>query len=75
MIKKWVIKSKEEYEKDGDKKNAWRDVGEMIEFDNGNKIMKLNLLPNQQFSLFPIEKQANGNQDIEANVDVGDLPF
>ena len=57
MVKKYNVVSAREYTKNNETKTQWLNVGMMTEFENGNKILELNILPNQSFQIFPLEKK------------------
>ena len=53
-IKKFAVKSKKEYtDRNGDEKTLWLGIGTVIEFENGNMVLELNILPGIQYSIFP----------------------
>jgi hypothetical protein len=54
MIKKYAVKSKKEYSLNGEKKSLWLSVGTIVQFDNDAMVLELNILPDKQFSCFPV---------------------
>lgn len=42
--------------RDGQEKTHWLSVGKITEFDNGNQILELNMLPGSIFQVFPDDK-------------------
>lgn len=51
MSKIFNIMSAEEYQKDGETKTSWNQVGKLVQHDKG-MFIKLNILPNQTFQVF-----------------------
>lgn len=55
MIKKYNVVAAKNYEKNGDKKTIWLNIGTITEFDQEKKILELNMIPNETFRIFPRE--------------------
>jgi site-specific DNA-methyltransferase (adenine-specific) len=55
MPKHFSVMSKKVIE--GREKPVWLRVGTITEFENGNQVLELNLLPNQQFYIFPQDEK------------------
>ena len=71
--------------KQGEEKNVWKTIGEIVDFDNGGKLLKLYATPNTRYSVFeqkPREAKgqeqvvdADTGQDNSENIDVNKIKF
>lgn len=55
-MKKLIIKAPKTYEKNGEQKTYWLNVGTITDMEDGkNVFVELNMCPNQQYRAFPFE--------------------
>ncbi len=47
---------------EGREKPMWLRVGTITEFENGNQVLELNILPGEQYYIFPQENKENNNK-------------
>jgi hypothetical protein len=74
-MKKYNIVKKEEYpKKDGSTGNIWHKVGELLEFDNGGKIVKIPSI-GLEASVFEEKPKANPTNEVPTINSEEDLPF
>lgn len=66
------IMSAHEYERDGEKKTSWKEVGVISQNAKGNMFMSLHHLPGVRFNLFdpdaPREGKPKSFDDIDDNL-------
>lgn len=62
----FYIKSKQEYEVNGEKKTKWLDVG-TLRINNGKKFIQLNMVPNETFYVF--DPKPTNAKEPEVQVD------
>lgn len=87
MIKKFNVVAPKKYTKGQEEKTVWLQVGQITQFDNGNQILELNMLPGQTYQIFPFEKkdsnqhprekvQAHPEEEVPViNIDDDEMPF
>ena len=63
MIKKFAVKSKKTYEKNGEQRTLWLNVGTIIKFDNGSMLLELNMFPDKQFAVFEVNEEPASPKD------------
>ena len=62
-MKTFNICTKRTYEKDGEKKTIWLNVGTLKETDDGKRFIELNMFPNTPFYAFaPKPKEGQADQ-------------
>lgn len=57
MVKYYLSVKQGEYEKDGQKKGRYRNIGELHESKNGNMFILLYTMPGHFINLFPAENK------------------
>lgn len=63
IMKTFNICTKRTYEKDGEQKNLWLNVGKLKETDDGKRFIELNMFPNTPFYAFE-PKPKDGNAQV-----------
>ena len=76
MIKKFGIKTKvREYEKDGEKKSVFMEIGKITQFENGGLGLEWYSQPDTKFYVFEDKpKTENVNKEDSIDISTGEVP-
>ena len=68
--------TKRTYEKNGETKNVWLQVGTLKTTDKGQRFLELNMFPNTPFYIFEPKEKSKNNTDIElSDLSSTEIPF
>lgn len=67
------VLSMEKYEKNGEEKTSYKEIGTIFESRNGNEFLKLHILPGQMFLIKEKEERQESSSQVQKKAE--DVPF
>lgn len=80
-MKKLIIKAPKTYEKNGEQKTYWLNVGTITDMEDGkNVFVELNICPNERYRAFPFEpskplREPEPQEGQSDGIRLEDVPF